>query len=212
MTQILQLGHWAEQWHPAERGVSTAASRGSLAGCLCTTRLPSPIRMAARLTAKLVGSGYERPNAESELPLDINYAKLGEWLVSSLLGSDRPTSNAPLPRDRCLLPRPFLASHILSIGVRCLLSICLKHTHACCLLPALPPPAAASPAPGPCVNLLPLLVLGSASPPQVDRKQVPADYNRKLQAIQAKAAEALRELPPGFLGQFEGEPPWSLQC
>ncbi len=39
---------------------------------------------------------------------------------------------------------------------------------------------------------------------QVDRKQVPADWNRKLQAIQAKAAEALKELPPGFLGQFEG--------
>ncbi|KAL4459017.1 hypothetical protein ABPG75_013882 [Micractinium tetrahymenae] len=74
--------------------------------------------MAARLTAKLVGAGYERPNADSELPLDINYAKLGEWLV--------------------------------------------------------------------------------------DRKQVPADYNRKLQAIQATAVEAVRELPPGFLGQFEG--------
>lgn len=38
--------------------------------------------MAAKLTAKLVGSGYERPTADSELPLDINYAKLGEWLVS----------------------------------------------------------------------------------------------------------------------------------
>lgn len=41
-------------------------------------------------------------------------------------------------------------------------------------------------------------------PPQVDRKQVPGDWSRKLQAIQAKAAEAVRELPPGFLGQFEG--------
>ena len=39
---------------------------------------------------------------------------------------------------------------------------------------------------------------------QVDRKQVPADWNRKLQALQAKTAEALKELPPGFLGQFEG--------
>lgn len=45
--------------------------------------------------------------------------------------------------------------------------------------------------------------------PQVDRKQVPADYNRKLQAIQAKAAEAVRELPSGFLGQFEGGPPYA---
>ncbi|KAL4859070.1 CDK5RAP3-like protein [Chlorella vulgaris] len=38
----------------------------------------------------------------------------------------------------------------------------------------------------------------------VDRKQVPSDWNRKLQAIQAKAAEAVRQLPPGFLSQFEG--------
>ena len=44
-----------------------------------------------------------------------------------------------------------------------------------------------------------------ASGPQVDRKQVPADWSRKLQAVQAKAAALLKELPPGFLGQFEGE-------
>ena len=37
------------------------------------------------LTAKLVGEGYARPNADNELPLDINYAKLNEWLVSALL-------------------------------------------------------------------------------------------------------------------------------
>ena len=36
------------------------------------------------LTAKLVGEGFARPNAENELPLDINYAKLNEWLVSAL--------------------------------------------------------------------------------------------------------------------------------
>ncbi|PRW59500.1 CDK5RAP3 isoform A [Chlorella sorokiniana] len=72
----------------------------------------------AALTAKLVGGGYERPDADKELPLDVNYAKLPEWLV--------------------------------------------------------------------------------------DRKQVPTDWSRKLQAIQAKAAEAVNELPPGFLGQFEG--------
>jgi hypothetical protein len=40
---------------------------------------------------------------------------------------------------------------------------------------------------------------------QVDRKQVPSDWSRKLQAIQARAAAAARELPPGFLGQLEGE-------
>ena len=37
--------------------------------------------MAGRLTAKLVGEGFARPNADSELPIDINYAKLAEWLV-----------------------------------------------------------------------------------------------------------------------------------
>lgn len=37
--------------------------------------------MAAALTAKLVGGGYERPDADKELPLDVNYAKLPEWLV-----------------------------------------------------------------------------------------------------------------------------------
>ena len=38
---------------------------------------------------------------------------------------------------------------------------------------------------------------------------MPADWNRKLAAIQAKAAEALAELPPGFMGQFEGA--WGVQ-
>lgn len=32
---------------------------------------------------------------------------------------------------------------------------------------------------------------------------MPADWGRKLAAIQAQAAAAARELPPGFLGQFE---------
>lgn len=35
----------------------------------------------ASLIAKLEGGGYERPDADKQLPLDINYAKLGEWLV-----------------------------------------------------------------------------------------------------------------------------------
>ena len=30
--------------------------------------------------AKLVGEGYENPNAEEVL--DVNYSKVGEWLVS----------------------------------------------------------------------------------------------------------------------------------
>lgn len=37
--------------------------------------------MAHLLVAKLEGGGYERPDADKQLPLDINYAKLGEWLV-----------------------------------------------------------------------------------------------------------------------------------
>lgn len=32
--------------------------------------------------AKLVGEGYENPHADSDLPLDVNYAKIAEWLVS----------------------------------------------------------------------------------------------------------------------------------
>ncbi len=37
--------------------------------------------MSEHLVAKLVGEGVGRP--EAALPIDINYAKLGEWLVSS---------------------------------------------------------------------------------------------------------------------------------
>jgi len=32
--------------------------------------------------ASLVGEGFDRPNADQQLPLDVNYAKVGEWLVS----------------------------------------------------------------------------------------------------------------------------------
>jgi hypothetical protein len=38
------------------------------------------------LTAKLVGEGYERPDADNKLPIDINYAKLNEWLVRACKG------------------------------------------------------------------------------------------------------------------------------
>lgn len=40
---------------------------------------------------------------------------------------------------------------------------------------------------------------------QVDRRLIPQDWARKLQVIQAKAADAVKELPPGFLGQFAGQ-------
>ena len=32
--------------------------------------------------AKKVGEGYGKPKADEELPIDINYAKLAEWLIS----------------------------------------------------------------------------------------------------------------------------------
>lgn len=40
---------------------------------------------------------------------------------------------------------------------------------------------------------------------QVDRRLVAQDWTRKLHVIQAKAADAVKELPPGFLGQFNGK-------
>lgn len=34
-----------------------------------------------KMFASLVGEGYERPNADAESTLDVNYSKAGEWLV-----------------------------------------------------------------------------------------------------------------------------------
>lgn len=34
--------------------------------------------------AKKIGEGMERPNADKELPLDINYQKIVDWLVKGL--------------------------------------------------------------------------------------------------------------------------------
>lgn len=31
--------------------------------------------------AKLVGEGYDKPTGDSELPIDINYSKIVEWVV-----------------------------------------------------------------------------------------------------------------------------------
>jgi hypothetical protein len=42
---------------------------------------PSP---EARVVRK-AGEGYDKPNAEQELPIDINYQKLSEWLVGAHL-------------------------------------------------------------------------------------------------------------------------------
>lgn len=48
------------------------------------------------LLAKLVGEGFDRPGGDSELPLDINYAKISEWLVR-LHAAPRAVA-APAPR------------------------------------------------------------------------------------------------------------------
>eukprot|EP00887_Chlorella_sp_A99_P006696 scaffold3.g6696.t1 len=72
----------------------------------------------AEAVVRKVGEGYDRPDGDSQLPVDIKYDKLQEWLV--------------------------------------------------------------------------------------DRRQVPTDWVRRLQAVQAQAAAAVAELPPGFLAQLEG--------
>jgi hypothetical protein len=47
---------------------------------------PSP---EARVVRK-AGEGYDKPNAEQELPIDINYQKLSEWLVGAHLAKHLP--------------------------------------------------------------------------------------------------------------------------
>lgn len=49
--------------------------------------------MASYLTAKLVGEGFAKPDADSTLPIDIRYEKLGEWLVSA--GSSTSGARSP---------------------------------------------------------------------------------------------------------------------
>lgn len=82
---------------PAARGTNIRADRvirlsSTLTGAhppppppplpdLPTCPPPCVAAAMAALTAKLVGGGYERPDADKELPLDVNYAKLPEWLV-----------------------------------------------------------------------------------------------------------------------------------
>ena len=81
--------------------------------------MASLVSRVADTVARKIGEGYDRPDGDSSLPLDVNYAKVSEWLV--------------------------------------------------------------------------------------DRKLVPSDWNRKLLAIQAKAAAAAAALPPGFLAALPGE-------
>ncbi len=104
--------------------------------------------------AKLVGEGYDRPNADNELPLDVNYAKVSEWLVSIASLSDH--------------------IHILTDHRRCRRCYFFS-TNKLFFFKYL----------------------------QVDRRLVAQDWTRKLQVIQTKAADAVKELPPGFLDQFK---------
>ncbi len=38
---------------------------------------------ALNLTPTKIGEGFGRPGGESDLPIDVNYAKLAEWLVNA---------------------------------------------------------------------------------------------------------------------------------
>ena len=123
-------------------GAACAATPPAAAHPPPPPRPPPPAAMAA-LTAKLVGGGFERPDADKQLPLDVNYAKLPEWLVR-----------------RCAAGAQQLTAH----AAACSSVSSGQHPQTCLC----------------CARL------------QVDRKQVPADWSRKLQAIQAKAAEVGR--------------------
>ena len=37
--------------------------------------------VAEAAIARKIGEGVDRPNGDNELPIDINYQKLAEWLV-----------------------------------------------------------------------------------------------------------------------------------
>jgi hypothetical protein len=83
------------------------------------------------------GEGFGRPGGESSLPIDINYAKLVEWLVR---------------------PSP--------IHTTVLRSINMLRIHAC-----------------------DSITTDRRISHQVDRKQLPADWRKRLRLIEAKAAE-----------------------
>jgi hypothetical protein len=53
---------------------------------------PSPDPRIARKT----GEGYAKPNADQELPIDINYQKLPEWLVRATQSLQANTDDALL--------------------------------------------------------------------------------------------------------------------
>lgn len=60
--------------------------------------------MAEPLIARLVGGGVERPNGDTQMPLDINYGKVSEWLVGLMSGRCLRSSRLPLPPSRSHRP------------------------------------------------------------------------------------------------------------
>jgi hypothetical protein len=49
---------------------------------------------AADRIVRKAGEGYDKPNADQELPIDINYQKLAEWLVSGrVYTASQPTAH-----------------------------------------------------------------------------------------------------------------------
>lgn len=86
--------------------------------------------------ARLVGEGMDKPNADRELPLDIMYGKLIDWLVGAI---------------------PVL--FMIEIAIHGVInSPPMETTHV-----------------------------------QLARQKLPKDWNKRLQSIQAKAAEAIKE-------------------
>lgn len=56
--------------------------------------------------ARKVGEGYERPDGDAAMPIDINYARLAEWLVRSM----RPASHVQLQHSSTALQQAPMTS------------------------------------------------------------------------------------------------------
>lgn len=134
--------------------------------------------MAQPAVAKKVGEGYDRPEPPV-LPVDIHYQKLIEWLVSraaTLACSDaRWRSDSDLQRRDVVVAGSVSSSHGLA-GEACIGD----------------PPASV------CCVCVPVCRS------QVARQKLPKDWHKRLQAIQAKAAQAAKELPPHVLQGLPG--------
>lgn len=54
------------------------------------------LRFGEPAVARKVGEGYDKPNADQELPIDINYKTLTDWLVR-VLAAEAPLSATHRP-------------------------------------------------------------------------------------------------------------------